>query len=231
MKLRVSNFVFPLSFYIIDEQSNTLVINDIAYNIPNGNYTATTLLTAVKALLPNTFNITYDSIRNQYIFTNTSAFTINETSSCLVLLGFTEEMDHVSVGNSLTSDSVINLSGQYNMLYVSVPNIRTGNISSVTGRRSSIVKSIPVSSNIGSVMFYEDTTSTFCNLYEEVLQYINIRILGEDMLTSVNFQGQEWNMTLEVSFVKNEDQYKNFTSMVKEITQEVPQTPETEPTR
>lgn len=200
MRLRVSNFVFPLSYYLVDYTNNELVIGSTTYTLTEGNYTATTLATHILSLLPNTYSMAYNSITNKYTITNSSAnFTIKSDSTCLVLLGFTEDTNHTSSGFSLTSDAVVNLTGN-NMIYVDLKNVSTNNISSLTGRRTSIIKSIPVSSTLSSVMFFEDTSSVYSTVQDDTISYFHIRILAEDMESLIDFQSQDWNMTIEIAF-------------------------------
>lgn len=118
---------------------------------------------------------------------------------------------------SLSSDTVINLSGQYNVLYVDISNILTTNLSSLTGRRTSIVESIPVTVPYGSVMYYEDKTTTYHSIQEDIISYIHVRILGEDMLTPVDFQGQNWNMTLEFEFEKSDADRRTFNETLSQV--------------
>lgn len=214
MRLRVSNFVFPISYYLVDYTNNELVINTITYVLTEGNYTATSLASHILSLLPNTYSLVYNSITNKYTISSTSDFTIESTSTCLILLGFTEDSDHTSTGYSLTSDAVCNLTGN-NMVYVDLKNITTNNLSSSTGRRTSIIKSIPVSSSQSSVMFFEDTSSVYSTIQEDTITYFHVRILSEDMESLVDFQSQDWNMTLEVVFTPsvNEDR-RTFAELV-----------------
>lgn len=200
MRLRVSNFVFPISYYLVDYTNNELVIGSNTYTLTEGNYSATQLATHILTLLPNTYSMSYSSITNKFTITNSSAnFTIKSDSTCLVLLGFTEDVNHTSSGYSLTSDAVVNLTGN-NMIYVDIKNITTSNISSLTGRRTSIIKSIPVSSTLSSVMFFEDTSSVYSTVLDDTITYFHVRILAEDMESLVDFQSQDWNMTLEIAF-------------------------------
>lgn len=214
MKMRISSFVFPVSFYLIDSNNNSLVVNGTTYALTNGNYTAKNLATHIKSLIGSDYTITYDSITNKYTFTHATAdFTISQSSTCLTLLGFSSA-SHTSSSLSLTSDNVINLSGQYNVLYVDISNILTTNLSSLTGRRTSIVESIPVTVPYGGVMYYEDNTTSYHAIQEDIISYIHVRILAEDMATPVDFQGQDWNMTIEFGFEKSDNDLRSFNELL-----------------
>jgi hypothetical protein len=215
MKMRISSFVFPVSFYLVDANNNKLVVNNVTYTLTDGNYSAKNLATHITSLLGSNYTITYDSITNKYTFIHaTTNFTINSTSTCLTLLGFSSSSSHTSSASRLTSNNVVNLSGQYNVLYMDVSNILTNNMSSLTGRRTSIVESIPVNVPYGAVMYYEDKSSSYHAIQEDIISYIHIRILGEDMLTPVDFQGQDWNMTIEFGFEASDTDLRNFNEIL-----------------
>ena len=217
MKISLSSFVFPVSFYLVDSNNNQLVVNSTTYTLTNGNYSAKNLATHIKSLLGSSYTITYDSITNKYTFSHTTTdFTINSTSTCLTLLGFSSA-SHTSTSLSLVSDTVVNLSGQYNVLYVDISNILTNNISSLTGRRTSIVESIPVTVPYGSVMYYENKASSSHSIQEDIISYIHVRILKEDMLTPVDFQGQDWNMTIEFGFESSGSDLRNFNDLLNSV--------------
>lgn len=205
MKLKLLNFVFPVSFYLVNDDNNSLVIDDTTYTLTHGVYSATTLKTHIASLIPNTYTLTYDSITNRYTFENSEyggEFTINKESSCLTLIGFSEDTDHSSSSYTLTSDLVVNLSGQYNIVYFDIPNIRINNLSSSTGRLTSVLKSIPVSTAYGNVMYHEDQSESYTRLQDDAVSFFHVRILGEDLATAVDFNGQEWNATLQIQFEK-----------------------------
>jgi hypothetical protein len=91
--LSVHHAVIPYSFYNVNQNNNTLSYvfggSIITGTIPIGNYTANTLLTALKTLLPLT--VTYSSITNKFTFTHaTLNFSfLKANSTCLGLMGFT----------------------------------------------------------------------------------------------------------------------------------------------
>src|ERR1700722_18358969 len=79
--LSVLHCEVPNSFYIVNYVNNSIVVNSIQYTIPVGNYNANTLITALLALLPADFAISYSSTSNKYTWTNTTNFTINASNA------------------------------------------------------------------------------------------------------------------------------------------------------
>lgn len=108
--LSVVHAEIPNSFYIVNYTNNTIVVDSITYTIPVGNYNANTMITALIALLPTGFAITYSSITNKYTWTYSSNFTINASNAqCkinnVIGLGIT---DITSTANTLTMPYVVN---------------------------------------------------------------------------------------------------------------------------
>lgn len=203
ISLRISSFIFPISFMLVNGNNDTLVIDGITYTLTHGNYNALTFKTHLLTLLPATYSISYDTITLKYTITNPVDFTIESTSTCLELLGFTDN-DHTSGGHTITSDSVVNFTGT-NIVYVDIPNISTFNLSSKSGGKTSIIKSIPITTPHGNMMYYTNDTGSSVYLQEEALTFFHIRILGEDLITPIDFNNQHWNMTIEVSFILKEE--------------------------
>ena len=223
MRVKVSSIVIPLSFTLINEDNDILVVNGTPYTLTHGNYNAVQLRTHLNTVLAGLgITSTFNSITEKFTFTRASPFTFNSTSTCFLLLGFTD-VDHPSVANSLTSDSVVNLSGAVNELYIDVPNISTLNLNSKTGQRTSIVKSIPVAASPGTVLFWENRTDSSVLIQDDVISFFHIRLLGEDLTTPVRFNSQDWNLTLEISFAPQVNQteltMKDFDEVIKYRTQ------------
>lgn len=206
MKLKLVNFTFPVAFYLVDDNNNKLYVNGALYTLTNGNYNATSLKTMLTTILsPLALTITYNTATNKFTFTRTSSFTFNSTSTCFILLGFLEGYSYSSVANSLTSTTVVNLSGQYNVVYFDVPNFTTYNLSSVIKGRTTILSSIPVAVPPGSVVFWDNTYDSHTVVQDDIISFFHIRVLGEDLTSRVEFQGQHWNATLFIEFVPRQD--------------------------
>ena len=121
------------------------------------------------------------------------------------MLGFTEGADHdsgvdVLLGNSLTSEYPINLAGT-KVIYVSLPNLSINNVNANNGNRVPIIVSVPVDDTVGSYSYYMNEMRLTATTQEETISEIHVKILGEDMTTLINFQNQDWSMTLELTYV------------------------------
>ena len=84
---RISHAEVPNSFYLVNAKNNRLVIYSgtsvTNYDVPFGNYNVKTLVTALKLLLPASFNFTYNSVTNKYTMTNTASFFVVALSSTI----------------------------------------------------------------------------------------------------------------------------------------------------
>lgn len=224
--LKLKKMYFPVSFYIIDYTNNSLYLNSVLYTIPIGNYTSTTLTTALTTLLPF-YTITFNTTTNKLTFTHPSTeFTINSTSTCLSILGFENGIEHTSTSRTLTSDYPVDLSGN-NIVYVSINNLRTNNISA-SNSASSIISSILVNVPYGYLQYYDSSDTTGLILLEDHIAFLHVSIYGEDASTLLDFHNQNWAMTLLIQYIPKTDYnaspnnlnmmdlYKNYLKSLKD---------------
>jgi len=224
MTLRVVNLYVPISFTIINDTNNTFTLNSVDYTISNGNYTATTLATELMDIVSGnepSFTVAFDDITNKYTFDDTDDFTIDGT--CLYVLGFDDAA--TSSSNTLTSTYPVDLTGD-NIIYVDVKNLSTFNVSSSTGTRTSIVKSILVNVPYGSVLYHEDAGTSAFTLFEDHVSFLHVKLYGEDSETLLNLNNFDWSITLEFGFVEKaipptipnrfEDVYTKYVKMLHE---------------
>ena len=99
-------------------------------------------------------------------------------------------------------------------------NLSTPNLTSTTGTKTSIIKSVLVDVPYGSVLYHEDTTNTMFVIQEEHISFFHIRLYGEDQITLLDMNNFEFSITLEIGFVEKtyqpilsntyKDVYKNY---------------------
>lgn len=203
--LRVDNFVLPISFFVINNESNILVINSVVYTIPVGNYNAIDLKNEIDGLLA-TITVSFDENNNKFTFTSASPFTLNSTSTCFRKIGFSENTNHTAVlvglDYVLTSDFVCNLAGT-SLVYIDIPNLTTKNISSKNGGGyTSIIKSIVVDVPYGAILTYTNNTNSAVVLREKYISFFQIRLL-DDQYKLLDLNNQNFTLTLELFFYYN----------------------------
>ena len=208
MTVKVLNCSVPVSFGNIHTNNNSLVIGGVSYTLEAGNYNALSLRSHLNEVLSPNYTVAYDSITNKFSFTATNNFVLSQNSTCLKVLGFPEGQDATSTDSVLESTHTVDLSGE-NTLYISVANLgTTSNLSSSTGTRTNIVKSILVNVPTGGVIFHEDSSGDGGNLtiQEDHLSFLHIKLLGEDAQTCLDFDGVDWQMCVEIGCVPKESQ-------------------------
>ena len=105
------------------------------------------------------FTITYSSLNNNFTFTHsTSDFSFKESSTCMEILGFEENVIHNSTSHILSSTCSINLFTIRN-IYIQSSNLMLSNINNATPNNGSILCSIPLTTGQFSVINYFNTNN------------------------------------------------------------------------
>jgi hypothetical protein len=203
LALRLDTFFYSNSFYVVDSTNNTITAEGEDYTIATGNYTVDTLKDALDTAFNGDYTVTYDNTKMKYTITGAAGteFVLAKESTCLSLLGFSST-DHVSDNTGvLTSDLVVNLTKTKNV-YVDVQNLSINNLNATTGQRTTALCPVPVLSSPGDYVFYENVRGSYVYLQEDTINNLRVRVYEEDLSSLVNFQGQNWTMSLEFSFVE-----------------------------
>ena len=62
------------SYYLINENNNDIVINNIKYSVQFGNYNVNNFITSLLSVIPSGFTITYSSINNRLTLSGRELF-------------------------------------------------------------------------------------------------------------------------------------------------------------
>ena len=186
----------PNSFYVINYTNNTIVINSVTYTIPVGNFNALTLITALNLLIP-LYTITYSSITNRYTFTNTSAFTINNssTSKNVIGLGNTDETAVFTTTYTLTLP--------YSVNFVPLPRISFKsnffNFNNFNGIDFSndLFLSVQNNTNPNSMIHYVNQTGIRFRVQDKNITTFIISICDDDG-QYINFNNQDTRISLQI---------------------------------
>lgn len=220
--LRIDNFVCPISFFVVSDTNNLLIINSTNYFITEGNYNALTLTTELNSILSG-FTVTYDSNTNKLTFSRSTTFTISSQSTCLKIIGFSEGINHTAtlsgMNYTLTSNYVVNLSGT-SLIYIDIPTVTTRNISSKNGGAfTTIIKSVVCDVPYGSILSYTNNTNSAVVLKEKYISYFNVRLL-DDEYNLLDLNGQHFTLTLELFFNNNGSQILTGDSLSEAVRQQ-----------
>jgi hypothetical protein len=204
LKCCVVHFQAPNSLYNVNYTNNKIVVNGASYNIPYGNYNANNMISTLLTLLPSGFSISINNISNIYTFTYTQSFTIS--GSCGSILGFSNSV--ASIGNSITMPYTCNFNGLQSF-NIHFSTLITKNIDSLNHSPSSIIQSIPIEGN-PRISYVRSSDFEF-TIYDEILNDITID-LKDDVGNYLNFNNQNWNMTLEFTIIRDIDRFPYFNS-------------------
>lgn len=205
----------PFSFYIVNEYNNLLSITDkdnVVHDIyiTFGNYNANGIINYLNPLLPGGMSITFNTSTGRFALNYNYSFTVRNTSTCYILLGFKKDTTYTSVNNIIEFPYLGNLLGTKN-IYVKIPNLILDNYNTQTNDRATL-SNIPVNATPYGLIFYENrsTTSTIIkNIQMPDVLYVQ---LTDDTNNLIDFNNIEWSITIQIDFYlqKNINQYSNF---------------------
>lgn len=201
-QVQLLNAQIPYSFYVINYTNNLFRTNLLGtattYTIPTGNYTANSLITSLQTVLgnPTGLVISVSPIDGRITFTYTSNFIIynNITYSIGYVLGFPDSTTYSSTANVLTSTNPLNLLG-IKTLQIRSANLIMNNISSVQGGSTTLLQSIPVSCVPFGMIDYTDK-GNMITIHNDYLDDIDLEIIDGESSNYINFNGQDWCITL-----------------------------------
>ena len=220
----ISSFTCPVSFYQINVTNNLLTIRlnttKTNFYIPLGNYNSTTFITYLLTVLPSDFTITINPINNIITMKSiTTTFLIYGTSTIYNIMGFKL---NTSISSSTISGGGYQIVMPYtcnfaglNSFNISIDNIRTLNINSLTLSTCNIIASVPINASQNGVLYYEKRNEYELTVKEDSLDYFDITI-KDDLGNLINFNNQSWNLVLQFNVTSNKKRFN--TSFHEELT-------------
>lgn len=221
-QVQLLNAQIPYSFYVINYTNQvlkmTLGATPITVNIPVGNYNATNLISAILAAVATVgFNITISSTTGKLTLTYSTTFSIDNTVqySIASVLGFSSGITS-SVGTSLVAPYPLNLLG-IKTLQIRSYNLIMNNISSVQGGQTVLLANIPVSCTPFGMIDYVDR-GNIMTIHNQDLDDLDIEIIDGESGNYINFNGQDWCMTLAFHITRlNETNLASAYSLVPRL--------------
>ena len=202
-QIQLLNAQIPYSFYVINYTNNLLKYNlssVVTTTIPVGNYTANSLITAIKTAIGNVnLTITISAINGKLTFTHTTLpITIYNDFKYSIgsILGFPANSINVAnVSNVLVADYQLNLLG-IKVLQVRSGTLSMNNISSVQGGHTTLLSSIPVSAVPFGMIDYKDVGNNLITITNPTLDDLDLDIIDGESGEYINFNNQDWCITL-----------------------------------
>jgi hypothetical protein len=201
LHVNVVHASIPFTFYNINSSNNVLNYSiegtNYSFIIAQGNYNVVNLKDYLMSNLPG-FIITYSPITNKYTFTqNYYGFTFLNTSTCLNILGFSQQTI-TSNGTSLTSTQSVNLNPIRCVCICS--DLPSSNISLNSKNKNNILCSIPITTQPNSIITYLNHNNFKINTYANVLSSIRIQLMDQDG-NLLNLNGTNWSMTIQFDVI------------------------------
>ena len=221
-KLSIVNAQFPVSFYLINNLNNKIIVNSNTYLFPNGNYNITQLINQWYITLGSTWTLTYNSNTNKLKFAYPSVFTFtNSANSIMSLLGFDKNTSYYTSyitgsGYSLVAPYVINLGGILK-LDIKTASFALSNFDSYDKGRNNTICSIPVNSAQNGYIMYNNFTNFNSLFRNNEMSSLNI-IIQDEFNNFIDFNNCDWSITLQLDVITRildnkqslEDIYKNY---------------------
>lgn len=208
-QVQLLNAQIPYSFYVINYTNQIFryklgagAITSV--NIPVGNYTANSLITAIKTAVADVnFNVTISSINGRLTFTyNTSFIIYNDfTYSIGSVLGFGANTTNTSITNALTPTFALNLLG-IKTLHIRSSNLVMKNVSSVQGGQTILLANVPVSAVPFGMIDYTDAGKNNISIDNQDLDDIYLELVDGETGAYINMNGQDWCVTLAFHLTK-----------------------------
>jgi len=201
--ISLQSATIPLSMLMVNAHTNRLVVNSSNISLDYGNYNVTTMLTQLQTKLSG-YTISYSSSLNTFTITHSSStFTIGAESTCLPLLGFSNDGAHTSVASlSQTSDQSVDLSG------IPAFNVRVTNISTNTThsnkKGSKILARVPCVGNQldGGIEQYVPGQPIRMLISDYLIDHFHIMIQSENQPgREVDFRGVPWTVHILIEVV------------------------------
>jgi hypothetical protein len=191
--IQLIDFTIPVSWHVISQYCNELLLNDVSYTLVPGNYSVRTLVQALSKLLSPDITVAFDNITLK--MTLTAQTPISVSGNMCSILGIVAG----STGTTLSSVHTVDLTGQNSIYILSDFSTSNNNIDTRAGS-SSVFCRIPVTAAPMGVLNHEDYNGKSGLLLDtETLASVHLQLQDEEfrnLLCTIH-----WEATLQVQFV------------------------------
>jgi hypothetical protein len=192
--ITLKNAQIPLGFYNVRAPYNTMNVNSVVYTVTPGNYSVTTLLSALNTTITSAVGaFSPGALNNNIQFSSSSGVaTMNvQPLSMLSFLGFTGQQQGVAFYG--TNSYIVNFD---TYLSIWIENLGTSSI-----ENSQITFKVPLTVGSGSIMQWAEN-SQYHQLVKVTdrgvrLDRLNIQVLDR-YGNLLNNNGIDWSFTLEI---------------------------------
>ena len=197
----------PISYYIINNNNNKLVLSTGSYTLTNGNYNASIFNAMLISKLGVNFTLTISSITGIFTLTNTSSFSILASSTCSKIMGFLPNTVYSSTANNIVMPYPCNFLG-VNRIKIKSTILKTNNVDTNSGGHCDLLTTIPVNNASGGLIVYTNQMN-LKNLFDNTyVDNIDITITDENDLI-LDFNNADVFITLQIDTIRNKLENNN----------------------
>jgi hypothetical protein len=202
--LQFIKLTFPLSMYLINQFNDSLTIAGTTHSLTHGVYNPATLLLHLRELTDVT--VDYNPTTYRFTFSSENAFTIGSNTTCLRVLGFTNEQCDASA-TSHTGAHVADLH-PLNSIKV-ITNFAIHSLDSSMGDDAHLLARVPVVGNTHETSSWRWETYVPSHKYRvlvrnAVISEMVVELKDEDN-NHVDFNGIPWCIKLAISHVQTKN--------------------------
>lgn len=227
--MKVLQAEIPFSYYVINANNNTFFLTEVGstlVTLPVGNYTSSTLSTALGTALTtasgiNTYTVVYSNVTQKFTITSTGgAFALvfgspsdSGQSNPRLILGFNAGTNS-STGNTLVGPNTVQITGP-NYVYLNCPQLGPltetylpqNSINLQSGQKGPQIARIPIECNPGDVSYYADPAPEKWFNVENLRQIQNLELyctLGNQSVErALRFNGQNFSVKMGFLLLKD----------------------------
>lgn len=196
--IRCLHAEIPYSFYIVNEYNNLLSLSTGDIFIPFGNYNANSFMKYLETALPIGMTVSFNTTNGKFTLSYNQPFSINASSTCYILMGFTKQQVYNSNANQIHMPYLANLMGSKN-IYVKIPNLILDNYNAATQDRATLLN-IPVNVSPFGIVMYENSSGSASIIKSIQIPDTLILQLADDENNLIDFNNTEFSITIQIDF-------------------------------
>lgn len=203
----LNNLTIPNTMFNINSSNNTITIDSTLFTLPVGNYSGTSLATALNDLsgFSSLGTITFSSDNNLFsLNSGSTSRTIQDSLLASKVMGFTglpKDSVIIPTGgvdiNFILGTNTCNLAGTTN-IYVRVRNLSLNNLDS-RGQITNVVANVVNNTNFGGFVFYQPPEVLYYLVNESIINHLDIELTDQDG-NVLEINGASFNMTFTVHY-------------------------------
>jgi len=200
--LGVESLSFPVAMNVVGSSNNILQIGGNSYTIPDGNYTATNMITKLGTLTYLGVSLTaagytfaFSSTTNKITITKTGGVVIGALTTCQTILGITAG----SYTSPHTPSGLVNLTATSGVI-IRILNIQNENRDNQSTSGSTTIARIPINTSQFRILQFYNSQPFYTAISNRTITELEIQ-LCDDSYQQINLTGNpNWFLTLRIDY-------------------------------